>query len=56
MNNRAKEIQDTLSNLEARYNAAYDRYKTELANAQRQAEFNLKKESLDLERYKTQYA
>lgn len=52
MNNKAQEIQNQLSILEDRYNAAYDRYKTEMSNAQWQAEFDLKKESLELEWWK----
>ena len=54
--NRTQEIQDTLSNLETRYNAAYDRYKTELSQAQWQAEYDLKKQSLELDWYKATYA
>lgn len=39
--NRTKEIQDKLSELENRYNAAYDRYKTELDNSWKEKEYNL---------------
>lgn len=39
--NRTKEIQDKLSELESRYNAAYDRYKTELDNTWKEKEYNL---------------
>ena len=49
MANRSQEIQDQLSILEDRYNAAYQRYQTELANAQWQAEYELKKQSLELD-------
>ena len=55
MNNKSQEIQNQLSILEDRYNAAYDRYKTEMANAQWQSEFELKKDSLALEQYKANY-
>ena len=55
MNNKSQEIQNQLSILEDRYNAAYDRYKTEMANAQWQSEFELKKDSLALEKYKANY-
>lgn len=50
VNNKSQEIQNNLSILEDRYNAAYNRYKTELANAQWEAEYNLKKEQLQLEK------
>ena len=50
MNNKAQEIQNQLSILEDRYNAAYNRYKTEVANAQWQAEFELKKQQLQLQK------
>ena len=50
MNNKAQEIQNQLSILEDRYNAAYNRYKTEVANAQWQAEFDLKKQQLQLQK------
>jgi hypothetical protein len=39
--NRTKEIQDKLSELENRYNAAYDRYKTELDNTWKEREYAL---------------
>lgn len=51
MNNKSQEIQNQLSILEDRYNAAYNRYKTEVSNAQWQAEFQLKKDSLALDEY-----
>jgi hypothetical protein len=35
--------------LENRYNAAYNRYKTELANTQRQAEYQLKLQQLQIQ-------
>ena len=52
MNNKSQEIQNQLSILEDRYNAAYERYKTELSNAQWQAEYDLKKQSLALDEWK----
>ena len=52
MNNRTQEIQNQLSILEDRYNAAYTRYKTELSHAEWEAEYKLKKDSLALEEYK----
>ena len=50
INNKTQEIQNQLSILEDRYNAAYNRYKTDIANAQWQQEFNLKKEQLQLQK------
>ena len=52
MNNKSQEIQNQLSILEDRYNAAYNRYKTELSNAQWEAEYQLKKDSLALDEWK----
>lgn len=52
MSNKAQEIQNQLSILEDRYNAAYNRYKTEMSHAEWQAEYDLKKDSLALEEYK----
>lgn len=52
MNNRSQEIQNQLSILEDRYNAAYNRYKTELSHAEWQAEYDLKKDSLALDEWK----
>lgn len=52
VNNKSQEIQNQLSILEWRYNAAYDRYKTELSHAEWQAEYDLKKESLAIDWYK----
>jgi len=51
INNKSQEIQNQLSILEDRYNAAYNRYKTELWNAQWEAEYQLKKDSLALDEY-----
>lgn len=51
MNNKSQEIQNQLSILEDRYNAAYNRYKLEMSNAQWQAEFDLKKDSFALEKW-----
>ena len=47
--NRTAEINDELSILENRYNAAYNRYKTELANTQWQAEYQLKLQQLQIQ-------
>lgn len=52
INNKSQEIQNQLSILEDRYNAAYNRYKTELSNAQWEAEYQLKKDSLALDEWK----
>ena len=52
INNRTQEIQSQLSILEDRYNAAYNRYKTELAHSEREAEYSLKKDSASLNSYK----
>ena len=49
ISNRTAEINDELSILENRYNAAYNRYKTELANTQRQAEYQLKLQQLQIQ-------
>lgn len=48
--NRTAEIQDQLSILENRYNAAYSRYQTEWEQTKWQAEYQLKKEELDIKR------
>lgn len=48
INNRSQEIQNQLSILEDRYNAAYQRYTTEVSQAQRQQEFDLKKKQLEM--------
>ena len=50
MNNKTLEIQNQMSILEDRYNAAYNRYKTELANTQWQQEFQLKKDQFELQK------
>lgn len=49
MNNKSQEIQNQLSILEDRYNAAYKRYTTEVSNSQWQQEFDLKKQQLELQ-------
>ena len=49
ISNRTAEINDELSILENRYNAAYNRYKTELANTQWQAEYQLKLQQLQIQ-------
>jgi hypothetical protein len=41
-NNRLQEYQSQYNKLESRYNAAMDLYKTELDNAKRKEEMNLK--------------
>lgn len=48
--NRTQEIQDQLSILENRYNAAYKRYQDEWERTKWDAEFSLKKEELQLKR------
>lgn len=48
--NRTAEIQDQLSILENRYNAAQSRYQTEWEQTKWNAEYNLKKEELELKR------
>lgn len=50
INNKTQEIQNQLSILEDRYNAAYSRYKTELANTQWEKEFQLKQDELALKK------
>ena len=52
INNKSQEIQNQLSILEDRYDAAYNRYKTELSHAEWEAEYWLKKDTLDLEDWK----
>lgn len=47
--NRTAEIQDQLSILENRYNAAYSRYQNEVKQAQWQAEFWLKQKQLEID-------
>lgn len=49
ISNRTAEINDELSILENRYNAAYNRYKTELANTQWEKEYALKVEQLKIQ-------
>lgn len=48
--NRTAEIQDELQILENRYNAAYDRYKTELSYAQWQEEMSIKRDELQIKK------
>lgn len=48
--NRTAEIQDQLSILENRYNAASSRYQEEVKNTQRQMEYELKKEELQIKK------
>lgn len=52
INNKSQEIQNQLSILEDRYNAAYNRYKTELSHAEWESEYQLKKDSLALDEWK----
>lgn len=47
--NRTAEIQDKLTELENQYNAAYNRYQTELDNAWRQKEYDLKVQQLSMQ-------
>lgn len=49
MNNKTQEIQNQMSILEDRYNAAYNRYKLEVANTQWEKEYKLKEKQLELE-------
>lgn len=46
--NKSQEIQNQMQILEDRYNMAFSRYKTEVANTQWEKEFELKKEELAL--------
>jgi len=55
MNNKSQEIQNQLSILEDRYNAAYKRYTTEVSQAQWQQEFDLKKQQLKLQQDEFEY-
>ena len=48
--NKSQEIQNQMSILEDRYNAAYNRYKNEVANTQWEKEYELKKEELQLKK------
>ena len=48
--NRTAEIQDQLSILENRYNAAYSRYQNEWEQTKWKAEFDLKKQELELKK------
>ena len=50
INNKAQEIQNQMSILEDRYNAAYNRYKTELSNKQWEMEYKLKQEQLQIQK------
>ena len=50
MNNKAQEIQNQMQILEDRYNAAYTRYKTEIANTQWEKEYQLKQDQLQLQK------
>ena len=49
INNKTQEINNQLSILEDRYNAAYSRYTNEVNNEWKQKEFDLKREQLDLQ-------
>ena len=49
MNNKAQEIQNQMSILEDRYNAAYTRYKQEVANAQWEKEYELKERQVKIQ-------
>lgn len=48
--NKSQEIQNQMQILEDRYNMAFNRYKTEVANTQWEKEFELKKEELQLKK------
>ena len=50
ISNRTAEIQDQLSILENRYNAAYSRYQKEWEQTKRAAEFDLKKQELEIKK------
>lgn len=50
MNNKAQEIQNQMSILEDRYNAAYTRYRDEIANTQWEKEYQLKKDQLQIQK------
>ena len=50
INNKTQEIQNQLSILEDRYNAAYTRYTTQLNEKWKEKEFSLKQDQLDLQR------
>ncbi len=50
MSNRTAEIQDQMSILENRYNAAQSRYQQEWERTKWAAEFDLKKQELQLKR------
>lgn len=52
ISNKSQEIQNELSILEWRYNAALDRYKLAVSHAERAADYELKKNSLQLDWYK----
>ena len=49
INNKTQEIQNQMSILEDRYNAAYQRYTTELSNTQWEKEYELKEKQLQLQ-------
>ena len=50
MSNRTAEIQNEMSMLEDRYNAAYSRYQSEWERVKWEKEFDLKKEELDIKK------
>lgn len=50
INNKAQEIQNQMSILEDRYNAAYTRYRDEIANTQWEKEYQLKKDQLQIQK------
>jgi hypothetical protein len=50
INNKSQEIQNQLSILEDRYNAAYQRYTTELDQEWKQKQYNLQLDQLELQR------
>ncbi len=50
ISNKTQEIQNQMQILEDRYNAAYNRYKTEIAQTQWEKEYQLKQDQLELQR------
>lgn len=49
INNKTQEINDRLKELKYDYNAAYERYQTELSNTWKEKEFDLKERQLDMQ-------
>lgn len=55
ISNKTQEIQNQMQILEDRYNAAYNRYKTEIAQTQWEKEYQLKQDQLQLQRDELDY-